>query len=188
MFIVIEGGDGSGKGAHSALLADWLREQGHEVLETSEPTGGEVGKMIRNILQNHVTVDAKALTLLFTADRWAHQKEIGQALSGGKIVICDRYFLSTYVYQSVQGVDLEWIKTAHEGIKVPDLQILLDLDPETAMGRLETSDLFENADFLKKVRERYLELNDGFVVEVEEEKEKTQEKIRKVVSDFQKRN
>lgn len=183
-FIVIEGGDGSGKGTHAALLSDWLREKGHDVFETSEPTKGLVGRLIRSILQNHEEIGPKALALLFTADRWEHQRAIDGALAAGKVVVCDRYDLSTYAYQSAQGVDLEWLKKAHEGIRKPDLQILLDLDSETALERLKSTDLFENLEFMKKVREKYLELNDGFVIRTESEKGETQDEIRKVVSQF----
>ena len=184
MLIVIEGGDGSGKGTHAALLADFLREFGHDVLETSEPTKGLIGTLIRSILQSHEKLDPKALALLFTADRWEHQKEINTALAAGNIVISDRYYLSTYVYQSIQGVGLDWMKKAHEGIKEPDLQILLDLEPQTALERLNTSDLFENLEFMQKVRDKYLELNEGFVVKVDENKEATQEALRKIVTEF----
>jgi len=189
MFIVIEGGDGSGKGTQSAILADWLREKGYEVFETSEPTQGSIGKMIRTILQNHEEVSPKALALLFTADRWEHQSEIEDAIAKGMIVVCDRYYLSTYVYQSLQGVDLEWLKKAHDGIKKPDLQILLDVDPQTALERLKTADLFENLEFMEKVSKKYLELNEGFVVNSVEKQEDTQKAIQKIVIQFlQKKN
>ena len=183
-FICIEGGDGSGKGTQVKLLAKWLQERGYEVYTTSEPTSGPVGKLIKKILVQDLDVDPKALALLFTADRYDHQKGIRQALAEGKVVIADRYYLSTYAYQSAQGVDLKWMKELHKYILKPNVQIVLDVEPEVAKERLHTAEKFEKLEFMKKVREKYIALEEGFVISSVVKKEDTEKEIRNIVEKF----
>jgi len=183
-FICIEGGDGSGKGTHARLLAEWLRGKGYQVHTTSEPTEGLIGKLIKRVLRGEADVDPHALALLFTADRYEHQREIKQALEEGDVVIADRYYLSTYAYQSAQGVDLEWMKSLHKGIIKPDIQIVLDVEPEVAKQRLRTREKFEQLEFMGKVREKYIALDEGFVISSASSEEDTQKEIRKTVEKF----
>ncbi len=158
MFIAIEGIDGSGKTTQSKLLARSLKKQGHDVLRTREPTQDNIGVLIRDILKSHAEVDPKALTYLFLADRIEHAKEIQQAIEEGRIVICDRYMLSTLAYQSAQGLDLNWLKDLHKDILKPDLTFLLDVDPKISMERLRSEEKFEKAEFQERARQAYLSL------------------------------
>ena len=88
--------------------------------------------------------------------------KIEQAEGVDKIVISDRCFYSSMVYQN----GTEWIAEINKFAKKPDIVLLLDIDPETALYRCEGKDSFENRDFLVKIRKRYLELADkeGFMV------------------------
>ncbi|ODS42940.1 MAG: dTMP kinase [Candidatus Altiarchaeales archaeon IMC4] len=155
MFIVLEGIDGCGKSTYAGMLVDWLNET-HCAILTTEPTKNRIGSFIREILKGHVEVDAKTLALLFTADRYEHQKEIKDSLDCGKIVVCERYYHSTIAYQSALGVDKKWIVEMNKFARKPDLALFIDVDPEVAVKRTSTNEIFENLDFLKKVRENYM--------------------------------
>jgi len=103
VFLVIEGLDGSGKTTQAALLAEKLSEK-YTVLLTAEPSRGKIGSFIRDsCLYEQTRLPTEAEALLFAADRIEHmQTELKPALDAGKLVICDRYALSTVVYQSMQ--------------------------------------------------------------------------------------
>lgn len=157
-FIALEGIDGSGKSTQAGKLARKLAELGHSVHETCEPTEGMIGLLIHRILKEDLDVSAEALSLLFVADRFEHAKEIRTALEQGKIVISDRYLLSTLAYQGAQGVDMEFLRRLHENLPRPDLTILLDIEPQKALGRTKADEKFEKLEMLAKVRQKYLEL------------------------------
>lgn len=134
MFIVLEGIDGCGKSTQAKLLADWFTEQRKEIVLTAEPTKeGDIGKFIREILSSKKQITPEALALLFVADRKEHLNNcIEPLLSEGKVVISERYSLSTIAYQSAQGVDTDWLIDLHKYIRKPDLIIFLDVSPENA--------------------------------------------------------
>lgn len=165
MYICLEGMDGSGKSTQITMLERWLREIGLQVFRVREPTGSEVGKLLRKMLKSPQATEENfqvTLALLFAADRMILMKDIEQAESAGKIVITDRCFYSSMVYQN----DGEWISNINKHAKRPDITILLDLDTGTALKRCEGQDHFENQDFLGKIKEKYLKLadNEGFYV------------------------
>lgn len=165
MYICLEGMDGSGKSTQIAMLERWLTEIGLQVFRVREPTGSEVGKLLRKMLKSPQATEDNfqvTLALLFAADRMILMKDIEQAESAGKIVITDRCFYSSMVYQN----DGEWISNINKHAKRPDITILLDLDTVTALKRCEGQDHFENQDFLGKIKEKYLKLadNEGFYV------------------------
>lgn len=101
-FIVLEGIDGSGTTTQLSRVSAALRTLGHRVHETREPTGGRIGKLIREQLSDPSGVSARCLALLFAADRIDHlDREILPALARGEVVVCDRYVMSSLVYQSL---------------------------------------------------------------------------------------
>jgi dTMP kinase len=162
VFISFEGMDGSGKTTQIGKLAAALGENGHAVLVTREPGGTALGESLRRILLEHAAEEPTPLTeaLLFLADRHQHlSRTILPALSGGTIVICDRYIDSTVAYQGFgKGLDvslLEALNTLATGGRNPDLTILLDVPPETLQLRrgLPTNDRFEDraTDFHERV-------------------------------------
>jgi len=170
LFITLEGGDGSGKSTQSTLLMEWLRTIGREVEESREPGGTELGLELREIIlhrRGYITPRAEAL--LYAADR-AHNvaTKVRPALERGAVVVQDRYFDSSVAYQGagrvldpeeVRGISL-W---ATENL-IPDLTILLDLDPAAGADRLAgTRDKYdrleaEAIDFHSRVRAAYLAL------------------------------
>jgi dTMP kinase len=159
MYICLEGIDGSGKSTQIELLVKWLDDCVIDVLMVFEPTGSPAGKLIRELLQNpNATKNnfQNTLALLFAADRIILMDKIEAAEKEGRVVISDRCFYSSMAYQN----DGDWIGTINKFAKRPDLVLLLDIDPETAISRCEGKDSFEDVDFLIKIRERYLEIAD----------------------------
>lgn len=170
LFITLEGGDGSGKTTQASLLRAWLESEGRVVVRTREPGGTEVGVLVRDIVLHHRgEVSPRAEALLYAADRAHHiATVVHPALERGEVVIQDRYLDSSVAYQGAGRVlgrdeirDLSlW---ATEGL-LPDLTVLLDLDPATARTRLDAADKpfdrleAERDEFHERVRAEYLAL------------------------------
>jgi dTMP kinase len=141
-FITLEGGEGSGKSTQAQLLADRLRNAGHDVVLTREPGGTPFAEQVRELILGPSTAAHSALSeaLLFYAARADHlEKIIRPALAAGRWVVCDRFSDSTRVYQSVAGglpyetvVALEQIVV---GATVPDLTCILDVRAEDGLVR-----------------------------------------------------
>ncbi|MCR4335920.1 MAG: dTMP kinase [archaeon] len=173
-FIVFEGIDGSGKGTIISEIRKFLVEKGifeNQILITAEPTNGFYGKKVRELLNTHVNPDVNAQQFLnlYVADREEHLgKEIIPALKKGKIILCDRYKYSTFVYQLIQGIELEKIIELHNGMAVPDLIFVLDLPVDVALQRIDSDskrsvkEVFEKKEFLEKVRQEFLSLKEIF--------------------------
>jgi dTMP kinase len=159
MFIAIEGIDGSGKGTQAKLLNKWLKEKGYETFLTKEPTTGVIGRLLREALKEG-GLDSKTEALLFAADRAEHVKEILPKLEEGRVVITERYLLSSMAYQGASGVSMEWVKEVNRFAPSPDIVLLLDVSPEVGLKRItfREKEYFERREFLSKVREIYLDL------------------------------
>ena len=102
MFITFEGPDGSGKTTQIALTSEWLRPQGHPVLLTREPGGTDIGTQIRHVLHDmkNQAMHPRAELLLYSASRAQIVEEVIKPhLATGGLVLCDRFFDSTYAYQ-----------------------------------------------------------------------------------------
>jgi len=157
-FIVLDGIDGSGTTTHSNLLKDWLKQKGYAVFVTQEPSGRKIGTLIRkNIRTTQTTAQVDAL--LFAADRIDHVENIIKpSLLANKIVISDRYVESAVAYQTAAGLQMEWVLELNKYVITPTLTIILDLPPEVGLARKKKlTDKFENVEFLRKVREIYLQ-------------------------------
>jgi dTMP kinase len=135
-FIALEGIDGSGTTRQCSALAAALRDRGHEVLETHEPSDRSIGRVIRERLSlGAEPTDPWALALLFAADRIDHVEcEIEPALRRGEVVICDRYVMSSLVYQSLE-CDPLWVQSINRRAPWPDLTFVLQVAPEVALER-----------------------------------------------------
>ena len=167
LFITFEGADGCGKTTQMDLLAEYLKNNGKEVLLTREPGGKGLGEKVREILLNYDgDVSDKCESFLFLADRAQNIDIIvNPAVEKGKIVLCDRHIDSTVAYQGYgRGLDIERIKMlnnlATNGHK-PDLTFVFDIDVVTSMKRVgKEKDRMESAgiDFHNRVRKGYLEL------------------------------
>ncbi|MFA6523364.1 MAG: dTMP kinase [Candidatus Peribacteraceae bacterium] len=160
--IVLEGPDGAGTTLHCKLLAERLEKEGHTVLVTAEPTDGPIGTHIRDILRGRELLPADALQLLFCADRaWHIDRVIRPALQEGKIVIADRYTLSTVAYGAVQGLDATWLQGINDAFVKPDC-VILALPPLNValerLGRRPSHDIFEQRDVQEKLHDVYRKL------------------------------
>jgi len=167
-FITLEGGEGAGKSTLLRGLADALRAQDRDVVTTREPGGAPGGDAIRALL---VSGDANRWSameeaLLFAAARLNHLNQtIRPALARGAWVVCDRYYDSTRAYQVAAGglapAALDGLNALIEA-PVPDLTLVLDLDPAKGLarsrGKHAGEDRFENkgADFHARVRAEFL--------------------------------
>ncbi len=140
-FVVLEGGDGSGKSTQAARLAAELRERGVAVCETFEPGATGAGAVIRELLLHRgETIAPTTEALLMAADRAQHVTEqIAPAVERGEWVVCDRYLPSSLVYQGmVRGIGVEAVedlnRAATAGIE-PDVVIVLDVEDAIAHER-----------------------------------------------------
>lgn len=171
LFITLEGVEGTGKSTFTALLLLDLSNLGLDVISTREPGGSSIGPTIRSLLldPNLQALDPRAEALLFAADRAQHVSElIAPALLNGKIVLCDRYIDSSVAYQGMArrlGVN-EIRNLSLWGTQdcIPDLTILIDIDPEISLGRKTGDEVnrMENQEMLfhKSVRSGLLALAD----------------------------
>ena len=178
MFITFEGGEGTGKSTQVMLLAERLRAQGKSVVTTREPGGTIEAEALRSLLVSGDTArwTADEELLLNFAARSSHLRNvIVPALRDNKIVICDRFIDSSFVYQCVAGdahqsLFRELITTIADD-KTPNFTFILDLDPKTALGRTEFRNGNQTADgnadryerkglaFHQNVRQGFLELS-----------------------------
>jgi dTMP kinase len=173
-FITFEGTDGSGKSTQMKLLADRLRADGLEVVETQEPGGTDIGLQIRRILldsKNHALCPTAEMLLYFAARAQNFDERILPAWDRGAVVLSDRFTDSTLAYQGEgRGLGPNIVMTLHDiachGLQ-PDLTIYIDIDLETSLERagkrtrdLETTDRMEQeaSEFHLRVREAYLKL------------------------------
>jgi dTMP kinase len=142
MLITFEGPDGSGKTTQLALLADFLAGQGYSLVRVREPGGTAIGEQIREVLHHtgNREMHPRAEVLLYSAARAQLVEEvIRPALGEARIVLCDRFYDSTFAYQGYgHGLDSEALRQltqfATGGLK-PDLTIYIDLDAEEGLKR-----------------------------------------------------
>jgi dTMP kinase len=159
LFVSFEGVDGSGKTTVANLVADYLRRQGLPVLLTAEPHTA----FIKQLLMTTDERTAWTETFLFLADRAEHAaKVIKPALQRSEIVLCDRFIDSTIAYQGFGlGLPVEQLMQLNDtatGGLVPNLTILLDIEPEIGLRRSQRETIFErrSLEFHERVRYGYL--------------------------------
>jgi len=169
-FFALEGGEGTGKTTQLRILADDLAERGLEVVVTHEPGDTPVGRHLRDLLLDPATsITSQTETLLYAADRAEHVAHvIAPALARGAVVISDRYLDSSIAYQGFgRGLDIEQVTGMSlwaTGGLLPDLTLVLDLDPEDglrrARGRNGRADRLEGEalEFHRRVRAGFLTL------------------------------
>ncbi|WP_394289241.1 dTMP kinase [Microbacterium sp.] len=170
LWVTLEGGDGSGKTTQATLLEEWLRERGRSVVRTREPGGTDVGVLIRDIVLHHRgDIAPRAEALLYAADRAHHVATLVRpALERGEVVIQDRYLDSSVAYQGagrvLDGGEVRDLSLWGTEGALPDVTVLLDLDPAAARRRLDAADKpfdrleAEKESFHQRVREAFLAL------------------------------
>ena len=166
-FIAFEGGEGAGKSTQEGLLAAHLAESGLAIVRTREPGGTPASEAIRSVVLDpeFTGLDARAEALLFAAARGEHvARVIRPALERGDVVICDRYIDSSVAYQGVgRDLGIETIRDLSFWSTqncVPDLTIVLDIDPALGLSRVANPDRMEAEpiEFHRSVRQGFLSL------------------------------
>lgn len=170
LFITVEGTDGSGKSTQIRLMEEYLRSKGYDIIFTREPGGTRIGEEIRSLILDPENTEMGIIAemLLYASSRAQHVAELVKpAVMSGKVVICDRFVDSSYVYQGFgRGIDLKLVESVNnialDGM-TPDITFFFDISPEIALKRRIAStgaDRIENEkmDFHMKVYEGYKKL------------------------------
>ena len=176
-FVVFEGGDGSGTSTQMEILKSSFTAQpglgffnvyppkgpGSSPLRlfpTFEPSDGPIGRFIRSALRGEISLKNETLAFLFAADRNEHlfgPGGIEEHAKLGDLVVCDRYILSSLVYQGITcGEELP--VRLNSSFPLPEVLIFFDVAPEIAQKRMENrqkKDIYEFLEFQVQVRERY---------------------------------
>ncbi|KNF09830.1 thymidylate kinase Tmk [Gottschalkia purinilytica] len=200
-FITLEGPDGSGKSTMTRFLSEYLTQKGYEIVITREPGGTDISEDIRKIILDNKNTNIAYTTeaLLYAASRAQHVHEkILPALNEGKIIICDRFVLSSLVYQGIaRGLGIEEVKKindfATQGLE-PDLILLFDIDPEVSLRRKTkkgNADRLEKEDisFHKKVYSGYMNIKDMYyekikIVDASKDKHEVFNNIKELVDNL----
>ena len=175
--IVFEGIDGTGKSTQIQLLGNYLRGLGHDILITREPTDGTFGQRIRALFSDRQRVSREEELELFLADRREHvELELAPALAAGRIILCDRYFLSTVAYQGANGLDPLRVLKMNDFAPEPDLALILEVSVATSLcritkGRNEQLNDFEQADSLRRVKTIFDELDLPYIIRIDAEQD-----------------
>ena len=166
-FFVIEGIDGAGCGAQRKAVSAKLRELGFDVTDIKYPYyGSPIGKMIHDFLHEKVKLDAEMQFLLYAVNMLEDKRRVEEALESGKLVLADRYFTSSIVYQSIRGFPVQKMLEFAElfEMHVPKVVFLLDVPAEIAMKRKLTEEGKDELDinerdleFMKKIEKKYRE-------------------------------
>ena len=172
--LAFEGLDGCGKSTQVAALSRALREADRDVLTTREPTDGAWGRRIREMARAGVPAAAEEELRWFVEDRRAHVAEaLEPALRAGRVVLTDRYFLSTVAYQGARGLDPERILADSEAeFPLPDLVLLLEVEPALGLERVrgrggELESVFEQPERLARVAEIFRSLDRPYIERID---------------------
>ena len=189
LFIVFEGGEGTGKTTAIDAIYNWIIENELKCMKTREPGGIKISEQIRQVILDteNKSMDPRTEALLYAAARRQHLVEkVIPALEEGTIVLCDRFIDSSLAYQGyARELGIEEVMSINKfaiGDYMPDLSILFDLDPRIGLERINNNkdreinrlDL-EKLDFHEKVRAGYnivYENNKDRIVKIDAEQSK----------------
>jgi dTMP kinase len=134
--VVFEGLDQSGKQTQAELLRDRLKQDGQKARLVSFPDyGTSIGEEIARALQGEREYGPDVMQLLYIANRYERKADLERWLQGGLILVCDRYIASSIAYGEAQGLDPGWLATIQQYLPAPTVTILLDIAPDTSVGR-----------------------------------------------------
>ena len=189
LFIVFEGGEGTGKTTAIDEIYNWIIENNFKCIKTREPGGIKISEQIRQVILNkeNKTMDGRTEALLYAAARRQHLVEkVIPALEEGSIVLCDRFIDSSLAYQGyARKLGIEEVMSINRfaiGEYMPDLSILFDLDPKIGLERISSNEHreinrldLEKIDFHERVRAGYnvvYEKNKDRIIKIDAEKSK----------------
>ncbi len=200
-FISIDGIDGSGKSTQINFIERYFSDKGYQIFSGHEPTNGEFGKAIHDILSGKLPIPKNPLKFqeLYVRDRYEHLllNIIPSLKKENSIYVADRYFLSTLAYGMAGGISFDSLIHIHEKILgrdfiVPDVMFIIDVDASLSAERLnklkgKNIDFFEKKrDFLEKTAKEFLSLKEKFdniyIINGNETIEKVSEEIEEVLN------
>ena len=161
-FWVLEGLDGAGTTTQLKNLEAYMNGKGLPVFRTAEPTIYETGKFIRRVLSGEVKVPQSTVAYLFAADRDNHLNNpeygIKAHLSKGETVISDRYFFSSFAYQSI-GFDPDAVMMLNSRFPYPEIVLYVDTPVEDCISRIDSrgtdKEIYEKLDYQRLVHDNY---------------------------------
>ena len=156
--VVFEGLDQSGKQTQAELLRDRLKAEGHKSRLVSFPDyGTSIGEEIARALQGEREYGPDVMQLLYIANRYERKPDLHRWLDGGLVLVCDRYVASSIAYGEAQGLDPAWLTEIQKFLPQPDITVMLDIEPETAVHRKSVDrDRYErDLAMQQRVRESY---------------------------------
>lgn len=167
-FVSIEGVEGVGKSSNHAFVCDFFRTRGFEVIATREPGGTPEAEKIRGVLLDAANrLEPMTEALLMFASRCEHvHRVIEPALAAGKVVVSDRFVDASYAYQGgarkLGAALIEQLDNMVVATTQPDLTLLLDLDIDTGLARMDKRGErdrieLEEKEFFTAARNAYLE-------------------------------
>ncbi len=172
--LVFEGLDGSGKTTQVDRVVASLEFASRDVVRTREPTGGLHGQRIRAMAASGEVVSPEEELRWFEEDRREHVNAvIRPALEAGRLVVSDRYFLSSVAYQGARGLDSDAIlRRSEAAFPLPDLAVILEIDPALALDRVAArggtaEPAFERRDFLERVAEIFHSIDRDYVERID---------------------
>jgi dTMP kinase len=172
--LALEGLDGCGKSTQLEPLVEALRAAGREVVATREPTDGPHGRRIREMASTPDGVAPDEELRWFVEDRRQHVAEvIAPALAAGRVVVTDRYYLSSVAYQGARGIEWKQILADSEReFPIPDLVLLFELTPEVGLARARArggplEPAFERVDYLARVAEIFRAIDRTYIERVD---------------------
>jgi len=169
VFIVFEGTDGTGKSTQLSLLEKYLQDKDYPVISTREPTEGKHGQQIRKLYMQRDSRTPREELELFLADRKEHVDNlINPSLANGKIVLCDRYFLSTVAYQGAIGFDVNELISLNSFAPTPNIALLFHAPLDTGKKRItedrgDSLNDFEQIENLQKVATIFNSLSFAYI-------------------------
>ncbi|MFH1588026.1 MAG: dTMP kinase [Candidatus Diapherotrites archaeon] len=202
-FIVFEGIDGSGKSVMARKAKEFLinekRINGNGIVLTQEPTNSSFGTKAKFMQATEFDPmkSAEECLGLYLKDRMHHLRFlIEPSLQMNKFVLCDRYKYSTFVYQSLQGIDKKRIIDLHSDLRIPDLILVFDIRAGIALERMNKDygrkqlEKFEEKDFLSRASREFSELKLFFpkenikLIDAEKSKEQVFEEVKKRINEI----
>ena len=166
--IAFEGLDQSGKQTQAERVRDRVTAPGRECRLLSFPDyQTPIGAEISKALHGERDYAPDVMQLMYVANRYEKREEMQQAIDAGTVLVCDRYLASSIAYGEAQGLDPAWLREIQKYLPQPELTILLDIAPETAVQRKATNrDRYErDLALLSRVRQSYQRqaLQDGWL-------------------------
>jgi dTMP kinase len=158
MLIAIEGLDQSGKETQARHVRARIEQAGRKVSLLSFPDyGTPIGQEIERALHGEREFGPDVMQLLYIANRFEYKPRLDLWLSHDHVVVCDRYRASSVAYGEAQGLDAAWLEEIQRFLPAPDVTLLLDIAPETAVRRKASGrDRYErDLALLGRVRDSY---------------------------------